>query len=205
MPTGLDRWKARIGGDFFTRVPLDCHRPDGAGCGRGCSRTSGSIASPRRKRRCSCSRERRRDSGRNGKEERGARTPGAGHRRRTLGLEDGDSGPTEKAFYDASFEDEAASNAYYARSLLGCISAMAVIEPVTAAALTNARPRVRAVAAADAATLARNRASSRDVVALRTRLRASPRAATDEDERAAHLMALRELGAWRMIARPVRH
>jgi hypothetical protein len=96
---------------------------------------------------------------------------------------------------DASFEDEAASNAYYARSLLGCISAMAAIEPVTAAALTNARPRVRAVAAADDATLAKNRASSRDVVALRTRLRASPRAATDEDERAAHLMALGELGA----------
>jgi hypothetical protein len=75
---------------------------------------------------------------------------------------------------DASFEDEAASNAYYARSLLGCISAMAAIEPVTAAALTNARPRVRAVAAADAATLAKNRASSRDVV-WRSALGSEPR------------------------------
>jgi hypothetical protein len=110
-------------------------------------------------------------------------------------LEDDDSGPTESAFYDAIFENEAASNAYYARSLLGCVSALAVIEPVMTAALTFAQPRVRAVAAAGVVTLAKDRASSSDVAVLCARLRGLADAATDKDERAAYVMALGELGA----------
>jgi hypothetical protein len=110
-------------------------------------------------------------------------------------LEDDDSGPTQTAFYNAIFEDEAASDAYYARSLLSCISAVSVIEPVMAAALADTRPRVRAIAAAGAVTLANNRAHRSDVVALCTRLRALAEAAIDQDERAAHVMALGELGA----------
>lgn len=67
-----------------------------------------------------------------------------------IDLAEDDSAETEtdSVFYDAISDNEAAGNAFYARSQLDCIAAAPAIEQAMGAALDHARPRVRAIAVA---------------------------------------------------------
>jgi hypothetical protein len=95
---------------------------------------------------------------------------------------------------EALFGDEDAANSFYARSLLGCISAAPVLMKVMLESMDNALPRVRAYAAMGAVTLAKNewlRGYAKDA---ESRLLALARAAQTTDERCAHVLALGDLG-----------
>jgi hypothetical protein len=106
-----------------------------------------------------------------------------------------DDSETGSAFYDAIQDNEAAGNAFYARSFLGCIGAAPVIKTVMLNGLTDRHPRVRAVAAVGAVILTKSGMPDSEVADLGSRLLTLADAAADADERSAHVLALGELGS----------
>jgi hypothetical protein len=109
-----------------------------------------------------------------------------------LAEDDSTETETDSVFYDALSDNEAAGNAFYARSQLDCIAAAPAIERAMGAALDHPRPRVRAIAAMGAVALAKDDLGKAD--ALGPRLLALAQAAIDSDERSAHVLALGDLG-----------
>jgi hypothetical protein len=95
---------------------------------------------------------------------------------------------------EALYGNEDAANAFYARSILGCIRVSPVLMSVMLDELTNASPQVRACAATGAVTLAKSESLRGHVKDIASRLLALAQAAQDSDERCAHVLALGDLG-----------
>jgi hypothetical protein len=95
---------------------------------------------------------------------------------------------------EALYGSEDAGKSFYARSILGCITAAPVLMTVMLNGLSSGVPRVRTWAAMGAVTLAKIESLRNAAVGLEPRLRALAQTARDEDERRAHVLALGDLG-----------
>jgi hypothetical protein len=95
---------------------------------------------------------------------------------------------------DALYENDDATNSFYARSILGCIKVAPVLMNVMLDELADANHRVRACAAMGATRLARTDALRSRAADIESRVLVLARSAQDADERAAHVLALGELG-----------
>jgi hypothetical protein len=95
---------------------------------------------------------------------------------------------------DALYGNEDAANALFARAVLGCIEAAPVLMESMLDGMTHGSPSVRACAAMGAVTLASSEALRGQADDLKWRLLTLARVAEDPDERAAHVLALGELG-----------
>jgi len=95
---------------------------------------------------------------------------------------------------NAFWEDEAADNAFFARSVLGCVAVTPVLMKVMLDGLEHANPRIRAGAAMGAVALAKVGSLRSDVTGLESKLVAMARDADTTDERSAHILALGDLG-----------
>jgi len=100
---------------------------------------------------------------------------------------------------EALYGNEDAANSFYARSILGCIKVAPVLMEVMLEGLANASPRVRACAAMGAVTLAKTDALRGHAKEIEPSLLALARVAHDTDERAAHVLALGDLGCSPLI------
>jgi hypothetical protein len=94
------------------------------------------------------------------------------------------------AFWDTVMQNEEATEAFGARSQLGCIGAAPAIYQVMLDGLGDRGPLVRSVAGLGAVMLAWHG----DVAELGSRLLALANRADDMDERSAHVLALGQLG-----------
>ena len=94
----------------------------------------------------------------------------------------------------ALYEDEEASQSFYARAVLGCIQVAPELMKVMVDELKHNSPRVRAHAAKGAATLAKVDSLRHHSGAIERQLLALAHAADDVDERSAHVLALGDLG-----------
>ncbi len=94
----------------------------------------------------------------------------------------------------AIYENEDAANSFFARSILGCIEVAPELMKVMLQGLDNANPRVRACAAMGAVTLTKVESLKRFVNEVQSRLLTLAHSAQDVDERAAHVLALGDLG-----------
>lgn len=95
---------------------------------------------------------------------------------------------------EALYENEEASNSFYARSILGCIAVAPVLMKVMLEGLANDSPWVRAYASMGAVTLAKTDALRGYSRGIESRLLELAHAAEDTDERSAHVLALGDLG-----------
>jgi len=98
--------------------------------------------------------------------------------------------PADEEFY----EDEEAANAFFARSVLGCVEAVPVLMACMLTELKNADYRIRVQAADGAVILSKTEVLRHHATGLQAELLAMARAATDSDERSAHILALGDLG-----------
>ncbi|WP_020474742.1 HEAT repeat domain-containing protein [Zavarzinella formosa] len=97
----------------------------------------------------------------------------------------------EEAIYE---DEEEATNAFYAKSLLGCVRVAPILMEVMLEELADPSPRLRACAAMGAVTLAKTESLRAHAGAIGERLTALARSATDTDERSAHVLAMGDLG-----------
>jgi hypothetical protein len=95
---------------------------------------------------------------------------------------------------DAIYDNEAALESFYARSILGCIRVIPALMRAMLEGLSHGSPRVRACAAMGVVTLARTESLRDYSKDLESRLLALAQAAEDTDERSAHVLALGDLG-----------
>jgi hypothetical protein len=97
--------------------------------------------------------------------------------------------------YEAIFKNEKATNAFMARSQLGCIKVSPVLEQVMIDGLKDTDHRVRMEAANGVTALTRNSSLACLLVDLQSRLLAHAKAADNSDERSTYVLALGDLGA----------
>jgi len=99
--------------------------------------------------------------------------------------------------WDEAFEndDDAACNAFYARSILGCMEVAPLLLETMERDLRSPDPRVRSYAAMGASTLAKASSLSNRAKDIEERLRNMAQTAEDTDERSALVLALGELDA----------
>lgn len=95
---------------------------------------------------------------------------------------------------DEALYEEQAGEAFYARSILGCIKVAPVLMRVMLEGLADADPRVRAHAAMGAAVLAKSGLMRDSAPELESQLMTLARSTQDADERSAHVLALGDLG-----------
>lgn len=92
------------------------------------------------------------------------------------------------------FNDEDASSAFQARSILGCMKVAPELSNVMLEGLKHLNPRVRALAGMGAATLAKANVLGDYAKAVEIRLLSLAQTTRDMDERSAHVLALGDLG-----------
>lgn len=95
---------------------------------------------------------------------------------------------------NAVYEDDDAADAFFARSVLGCVAVTPVLMHVMLGSLEDLNPRVRTGAAMGAVALAKTEAHRTHATGLSSKLRAMARGARTADERSAHVLALGDLG-----------
>jgi hypothetical protein len=95
---------------------------------------------------------------------------------------------------DAIYENDAATNAFYARSILGCVKVTPALMKVMLDGLQDANPRVRTRATMGAVALAKTGSLSKHARDLEAKLLAMAQDAESPDERSAHVLALGDLG-----------
>ena len=105
-------------------------------------------------------------------------------------LEDDEGYEEASAFWDAVNRNEEATEAFGARSQLGCLGAAPAIYKVMLDGLGDCRPFVRSIAGVGAVMLAWHG----DIAELGSKLLALANRADDMDERSAHVLALGQLG-----------
>ena len=94
----------------------------------------------------------------------------------------------------ALYENEEAANSFYARAILDCIRVAPVLLKVMLDGLAHSNRRVRTCAAMGAVTLAKTPSLRGYAKDLGSRLLSLARAASNSDERGAHVLAIGELG-----------